>query len=38
MKKGLKVILCIIGGIALVILLFWLCMSYTVNYKRQFII
>lgn len=34
MKKGLKVILCIIGGIALVILLFWLCISYTVNYKK----
>lgn len=34
MKKCLKVILCIIGAIALIILIFWLCLHYELNYKK----
>lgn len=34
MKKCLKVILCIIGAIALIILIFWLCLHYEMNYKK----
>lgn len=34
MKKCLKVILCITGTIALIILIFWLCLHYEMNYKK----
>lgn len=34
MKKCLKVILCIIGAIALIILIFWLCLHYEMNYNK----
>lgn len=33
-KKCLKVILCIIGAIALIILIFWLILHYEMNYKK----
>lgn len=33
-KKCLKVILCIIGAIALIILIFWLSLHYEMNYKK----
>lgn len=33
MRKVLKGILCIIGGIALIILTLWLCILYSTNYK-----
>lgn len=33
-KKCLKVILWIIGAIALIILIFWLCLHYEMNYKK----
>lgn len=34
MRKTLKVILSILGGIPLMILIFWICILYTVNYKK----
>lgn len=34
MRKYLKVILCIIGAIALIIMIFWLCLYYEMNYKK----
>lgn len=34
MKKFLKVILCFIGAIALIGLIFGLCISYVTNYKK----
>ncbi|EOT24170.1 hypothetical protein C805_02382 [Eubacterium sp. 14-2] len=34
MKKFLKMILCIMGSFLAVIVVFWICISYTVNYKK----
>lgn len=34
MKKFLKIILCIIGSFITLIVIFWCCISYTVNYKK----
>lgn len=34
MKKFLKIILCIMGSFIALIVVFWLCISYTVNYKK----
>lgn len=34
MKKFLKIMLCIIGLLIALILVFGLCISYTVNYKK----
>ncbi len=34
MKKCLKVILCMIGAIAFIILIFWSCLQYEMNDKR----
>lgn len=34
MKNFLKIILCIIGSFIALIVVFWLCISYTVNYKK----
>ena len=34
MKKFLKIMLCIMGSLLAVIVVFWFCISYTVNYKK----
>lgn len=34
MKKFLKIMLCIMGSLLAVIVLFWCCISYAVNYKK----
>lgn len=34
MKKFLKMILCMMGSLFAVIVVFWCCISYTVNYKK----
>ena len=34
MKKFLKIMLCIMGSLLAVIVAFWFCISYTVNYKK----
>lgn len=34
MKKGLKVILWIVGSAALIVLIFWICIIYVTNYKK----
>lgn len=34
MKKFMKIILCIIGSLVALIVVFWFCISYTVNYKK----
>ena len=34
MKKFLKIMLCIMGSFLAVIVAFWFCISYTVNYKK----
>ena len=34
MKKFLKIMLCIMGSLLAVIVVFWCCISYTVNYKK----
>ena len=34
MKKFLKIVLCIMGLLLAMIVVFWFCISYTVNYKK----
>ena len=34
MKNFLKIMLCIIGSFITLIVVFWLCISYTINYKK----
>ena len=34
MKKFLKIILCMMGSLFAVIVVFWCCISYTANYKK----
>ena len=34
MKSFLKIMLCIIGSFIALIVVFWFCISYTVNYKK----
>lgn len=34
MKKFLNIMLCIMGSLLAVIVVFWFCISYTVNYKK----
>lgn len=34
MKEFLKIMLCIMGSLLAVIVAFWFCISYTVNYKK----
>lgn len=34
MKKFLKIMLCIVGSLIALFVVFWLCISYTVNYKK----
>ncbi len=34
MKKFLKIMLCFIGSLVALIVVFWFCISYTVNYKK----
>lgn len=34
MKKFLKILLCIMGSLIVLFVVFWFCISYTVNYKK----
>lgn len=34
MKKFLKIMLCFMGSLVALIVVFWFCISYTVNYKK----
>lgn len=34
MRKGLKAILWIVGTVALIVLIFWICIVYVTNYKK----
>lgn len=34
MKKFLKIMLCFMGSLVVLIVIFWFCISYTVNYKK----
>ena len=34
MKKFIKILLCMIGSLFAVIVVFWCCISYTANYKK----
>ena len=34
MKKFLKIMLCFMGSLVALIVVFWFCISYTINYKK----